>query len=71
MDSHDGKVELCQMPESLLQNLSTDELLEVVLDYPFYMDVYAYDNLKQGYESVKSKFNGLKNWKDVMIQQKL
>lgn len=50
----------CQIPEDVLKSLSTDELVETVLNYPFLMDIYAYDTIQQGFKAVASRFNGLK-----------
>lgn len=53
------RVKACQIPVEKLEELSTEELIESVLNYPFIMDIYAYDTLQQGFESVTERFNGL------------
>ncbi|ADL53736.1 hypothetical protein [Clostridium cellulovorans] len=50
----------CQIPEEVLKSLTTDELIETVLNYPFLMDIYAYDSYQKGFNAVSKKFNGLK-----------
>lgn len=40
--------------------METDELIGVVLDYPFLMDIYAYDTYQKGFKAVSERFNGLK-----------
>ena len=50
----------CQIPEEILKNLTTDELIESVLNYPFLMDIYAYDSYQKGFKAVSERFNGLK-----------
>lgn len=57
-DTYD-RVQSCQIPEEELKKMSTEELIESVLEYPFLMDIYAYDSLQVGFESVVEKFNGL------------
>lgn len=49
----------CQIPDEILHNMTTDALLETVLDYPFLNDIYAFDTFEMGYEVVKRRFNGL------------
>lgn len=49
----------CQIPEEILKNLTTDELIETVLNYPFLMDIYAYDSYQKGFKAVSERFNGL------------
>lgn len=59
----DGVLErrrVCQIPDEILHNMTTDALLQSVLDYPFLNNIYAYNTLEQGYEAVKRQFNGLR-----------
>ena len=49
----------CQIPEDILHDMTTDALFQTVLDYPFISDIYAFNNLSTGYETVKRRFNGL------------
>lgn len=51
--------EACQIPEDILHDMTTDALLKTVLDYPFLNDIYAFNTLEMGYETVKRRFNGL------------
>lgn len=56
---HNEKVAACQLPEKLIESLSTDELLEAVLDYPLLFEIYAYNDEQVGFEAVFADFNGL------------
>ena len=49
----------CQIPEEILRNMTTDALLQTVLDYPFLHNIYVFNTLEQGYEEIKRQFNGL------------
>lgn len=49
----------CQIPENILPQMTTEALLQSVLDYPFLNDIYAFNTLEMGYETVKRRFNGL------------
>lgn len=49
----------CQIPDDILHNMTTDALLQTVINYPFLPDIYAFDSIQMGYETVKRRFNGL------------
>lgn len=38
---HTQMVEACKIPEDLLHNMTTDELIETVLNYPLLMEIYT------------------------------
>ncbi len=50
----------CQVPDEIIQNMTTDALLLTVLDYPFMCDIYAYNTMEMGYEAVKKHCNSLR-----------
>lgn len=54
----------CQIPEDILHEMTTDALLQTVLDYPFLGDMYAFNTIKIGYETVKGRFNGLQEFEN-------
>lgn len=54
------KIAVCQIPEEILTNMTTEALLETVLNYPLKSNMYMYDNLSIGYDKLKNQFNGLK-----------
>ena len=49
----------CQVPDEILQHMTTDALLQTVLDYPFLSDMYAFNSFEQGYIVVRRRFAGL------------
>lgn len=55
----DAKIEASQIPEDVLQALTTRALAETVLDYPLLPNMWAFDSFKAGFDSVLSYFNGL------------
>ncbi|MCL1937726.1 MAG: hypothetical protein FWF52_04940 [Candidatus Azobacteroides sp.] len=57
-NTHEEMLNACQIPENILQNMNTADLLEICLDYPLKGDIYAYSNLKNGIESISLQFNG-------------
>ncbi len=50
--------EMLNIPLSTAEKMDTATLLKIVLDYPFMIDIYAYDNTTQGFESLSLEFNG-------------
>lgn len=51
--------EATQIPEELLQMMSTKELIIMIENYPLLCDLYAYGSLQEGYERIKAQFNGI------------
>ena len=47
MVSHDEMLKACQVPELVLQKMSTEGLVETVLNYPLYGDMKAHNSLQQ------------------------
>lgn len=58
LETHGEMMEACSVPEEVLEDASTDQLLEMVLDYPLLCDIYAYDTVEEGVAVVASRFNG-------------
>jgi hypothetical protein len=50
----------CQIPTNYLTKMTTDRLIKLCLDYPLLPDIFFYDNLKEGFETKISSFNGFK-----------
>lgn len=47
-----------QIPDNLIDSIPTDELLSICLDHPYLSDILFYDNMQEGLEDFKNKFNG-------------
>jgi hypothetical protein len=62
--NHADRVQACQIPEDILGNMTTEALLETVLNYPHLLDMYAYDSTQYGFERVTAGFNGLQELLD-------
>ena len=43
--SHEAMVRACQIPEGLLENLTTEKLIDAVLDYPLLGDMRLFNSL--------------------------
>lgn len=48
-----------QIPEEQLADMSTPGLVDTVLSYPLYGDIFAYMQLQTGFNALKQDFNGL------------
>lgn len=59
LDSHSDMLEVCQIPKALVKKMKTAELVETVLNYPLYGDIYAYNNLEDGLKAITTQFNGM------------
>lgn len=54
------KIDVCQIPDQKLAKMSTDTLIKTCFSYPLLPDIFFYNNLKAGFESKLSTFNGFK-----------
>lgn len=50
--------EMLNIPLSTAEKMDTATLLKTVLDYPFMIDILAYNNTTQGFEGLSLEFNG-------------
>ncbi len=55
--THDEMIRHCQIPDSIISSMSTKDLLESYLNYPLIMDMFAYDNLKDGFDKTNNTLN--------------
>jgi hypothetical protein len=58
-NTHQEMLNACQIPENILQNMNTADLVQTCLNYPLKVDLYAYSTIKEGVETVATQFNGL------------
>lgn len=63
-DTHEQKVAACEIPDSILPNIPTEELVEICMEYPLLFDAYAFDSPLEGIKKVVSQFNGFKELMD-------
>ena len=54
------RVKACQIPESILHQIDTKELIELCLSYPYVKDIYAFTDLSNGIEALCLNFNGMR-----------
>ncbi len=49
-----------QIPEDVLTKISTEELISCCLDFPYLSDAIFFDDINDGFNSLVSEFNGLR-----------
>ncbi len=57
--THKQMVDACQIPDEVLNNMSTEDLLKSILDYPLFFDMITFDNLYEGFDAVRSNFKAI------------
>lgn len=63
------RLKALQIPEGLLSLISTEELIDVCLDFPYIGEFLCFNDYQYGFEKVTNKFNGYKelmNRKDLV-----
>lgn len=50
--------EMLQLSDDMLHAMDTDTLIDAVLNYPYFMDIYAFDNIQTGIDMIFGEFNG-------------
>lgn len=61
-------VEVCQLPSKKIKSISTEGLLETLLNYPLILDYIFFENMQNGFSRIKSEnigFAELYNRKDI------
>lgn len=59
LETHSDRVAVSQIPDEILTHLTTDALVESVVNYPFLTDMGAFSTPELGYAAVRDNFNGL------------
>lgn len=56
--SSEEMVMACQIPEHILNSISTEDLLDLCLKYPMFLDIHFSNNLQDGLDIIIPSFNG-------------
>lgn len=59
LNSNDAMIDACQIPLTVLNDMSTASLVETIINYPLINNMFAYDNIQMGFKAVSSEFNGI------------
>ena len=57
--NHGERVLALQIPEDVLKGMSTENLVETVLNYPCFIDMMFYNTYQEGFDVIKEHFNGI------------
>lgn len=49
----------CEVSNSEVKNMTTDALIETILNYPYFINIYAYDSIETGIAHVSEYFPGI------------
>lgn len=58
------RVDACQIPDNILKNMSTEDLLDTVLNYPLMNSFLAFNSVEDAYKVIYNDFNGLRELMD-------
>jgi|WetSurMetagenome_2_1015567.scaffolds.fasta_scaffold24274_3 hypothetical protein len=62
------RVKMLRIPDSTLKKLNNVQLIGACYEYPFWINLFAFNSLDEGYRNITSIFNGygeLENRKDI------
>jgi hypothetical protein len=59
LKSTEDMYKVCQIPENVLSKLSTEDLVEIVLNYPALPTLLIFNSPQDGFDNLYSKFNGI------------
>ena len=59
LNSSDEMDSVLQIPEDVLHSISTEGLIETVLNYPRWGDLYFLEDYQFGFDVIKENFNGI------------
>ena len=60
LNSNKDKVDICQLPENILKQTTTNDLFEICLNYPLLSDIYAFNDIYTGTKKLFNDFNGIR-----------
>jgi len=60
LKNNEEKIKVCLIPENILTGLSTQDLLDVCLEYPLLNNIYAFTDIEQGIDKLFKDFNGIR-----------
>jgi len=58
LESHKAMVDVCQIPESILNDMCTIGLVDTYYDYPLLFIIFAFNNINDGLQQISDEFNG-------------
>jgi len=62
LENTQARIDACQIPDSVLQNISTGDLMTLCLRYPLLHAVFAFNNINDGLKKLFTDFNGIREF---------
>jgi hypothetical protein len=59
LKTHYEMIKVCQIPESIITNTPSLDLLNICLNYPLFGDIFAANSLQEGMTSIHESFNAI------------
>ena len=60
LKTHVEKVNVIQIPDSILVSLTTGDLIQTCMNYPLFIDMFAFNSSQYGFNKIMNDFNGFK-----------
>ncbi len=60
IEDYSKRLELLNLPESIIKKITTEELVKTCLNYPEFRLIFTRNDLQSGYNYIRSKFNGFR-----------
>lgn len=60
LETYDEMVKVTQIPDDILEKISTKGLIETCFNYPLFGDIFAYNSYNQGLDTLNEQFNGFR-----------
>ena len=57
--NHQQMINACEIPETILHSMTTEALVDTVLNYPLWIDPYLHDDINYGFSLMANHFNGM------------
>lgn len=52
------RVKMLSIPDNIIKNLSDVQLIGACIEYPFYINLFAFNSLDEGFQNLSTIFNG-------------
>lgn len=59
LTTQDMKVKACQIPSEILQQISTQDLIDLYLNYPLLLNITVFSTFQKGMDDLGNNFNGI------------
>lgn len=64
--SQEQRIELCRVSDEEMEMMTTSALISTILEYPYIINIFAYDSIESGMDSLNDSFGGI----DILLDRK-